>query len=111
MNGNNFLANSLPYTRNSIFSPPNADEHKFNDMNTDSKSIFIAPELLDPKQYTAVLDARLFEKGDIWSLGILLLYLLYDGMTPKWYTNKLGVREADCSMFLGSSASNFGINK
>jgi len=71
------------------------------------ESIFIAPELLDPKQYTAVLDNKLFEKADIWSLGCLLLYLLYDGMTPQWYTNKLGVREADCSMFLGSYASKY----
>merc|ERR1711933_630341 len=98
---NNFVHGSIPYSRNSIFSNANNEQ---KDENNAEESIFIAPELLDPKQCIELLD---YKKCDIWSLGVLLLYLLYDGTVPKWYTNKLGVKEADCSMFLGSTASNF----
>eukprot|EP01084_Bolivina_argentea_P111586 199056_1 len=98
-NNGQYHCSAAAYTRHSIFS-------NVTQVHT-QHSIFIAPELLDPKQYTTVIDNNLLEKGDIWSLGILLLYLLYDGALPKWYTNKLGVREADCKMFLGSYASNF----
>ena len=85
-------SDNTPYSRNSIFSDPLEDD--YNDYETKTKdknhqllngktNIFIAPELLDPQQYTSVMESnKLFEKADIWSLGCLLLFLLYDGILP-----------------------------
>ena len=89
---------TMQYSRNSIFSAMHVmdhhNEHKsqLNELrktsslhlDTHNNSIFIAPELLDPKQYTAVFDNKLFEKGDIWSL-----VCLYASMCVKLTLNIL----------------------
>ena len=88
----------------------NSTIHGMSGGSTNDKldsEIWTAPELLDPKLVTPMLQNReLFFAADVWSLGVLLTYLLYTKL-PYFVTRTSGITEAVLPIAISSATSNF----